>query len=960
MERTGFEMKKRILSLLAMVCMLATILPMLPASAYDMGKTGRYVTISAGGWHTAAIKTDGSLWTWGNNQHGQLGDGTTEDRYFPTKIMDNVLAVSLGNDHSVALTEDGSLWTWGNNSSGQLGNGTTESALTPMKIMDNIAAVSAGGYYTTAIDIYGNLWTWGQNMYGQLCTGTTMNVYCPIQIMDDVIAVSAGSMHVAVIKKDHSLWTWGCNSSGQLGDGTIEGKYSPMKVMDNVKSVSAGLTNTAAIDEENTLWIWGYDTPDQMEDSKNEYMISPTKIMDNAISVSLGINHKAVIDEKGSLWIWGTNTFGQLGNGTVKAESVPIKIFDNVASVEAGRSDTAIIKTDGGLWTWGYNEHGQLGDGTTEDRYSPVKIMDGVRLPGTAPVLELDDVSGAAKPGSWISVSVTVKNSTAKTADAAVTGDGILELRLPEIGLREVTGDDGETYMTGSVDLWCKDEGTVSVTVTLPDGTRTAHEVNVVGEYAGTDEDRHVLRAERMIGNPNYIYYRDATGITERMMQTRGADTELLRERFEGVFDEIATEPGERTDFWEIALLELVASQNSATFFGEDEVGSRIEALDMLISSPLADEDMKTAAEDMKEYLEESAEISDAVEMLVDAVCEENAYGEGYEQTDDLSFMFESDGDDRLAHGFMLLDAMNYVGNLVKDGLAAAEEGFVADETGESTKLLFAAADMHRTLLATGYDIVAAFLESLEETDEDDIAAALDGRDWTDSELLWNIWLEDGEKREEYTEDVKANKKRLERADFYGYETPDIAKYIGEVKSTDVSDWAWEYTEKAVEYGILPDHLRSNYRNNITRAEFCTLLIRMLAEKADISVEELILLRGEPVSVEFDDAVYKDVSDAASLGIVNGVGDNNFNPLGEITRQQAATMLMRAAEVLGYDVSAPETNLAGVADWAADGVNFVVDRGIMTGTDNGFEPEGTYTKEQAITTMVRFYENLGD
>lgn len=95
------------------------------------------------------------------------------------------------------------------------------------------------------------------------------------------------------------------------------------------------------------------------------------------------------------------------------------------------------------------------------------------------------------------------------------------------------------------------------------------------------------------------------------------------------------------------------------------------------------------------------------------------------------------------------------------------------------------------------------------------------------------------------------------------------------------------------------------------------------------------------------------------LGIVTGMGDNTFYPLGEITRQQAATMLMRAAEVLGYDVSAPETNLSGVADWAADGVNFVVDRGIMTGTDNGFEPEGTYTKEQAITTMVRFYENLG-
>ena len=98
----------------------------------------------------------------------------------------------------------------------------------------------------------------------------------------------------------------------------------------------------------------------------------------------------------------------------------------------------------------------------------------------------------------------------------------------------------------------------------------------------------------------------------------------------------------------------------------------------------------------------------------------------------------------------------------------------------------------------------------------------------------------------------------------------------------------------------------------------------------------------------------------SKLGIVTGMGDNTFYPLGEITRQQAATMLMRAAEVLGYDISAPETTLEGVAAWATDGVNFVVDRGIMTGTENGFEPEGTYTKEQAVTTMVRFYENLGN
>ena len=314
---------KRILTLALITAVIAALFPANFVNAYDMGKVDEYQTISVGTLYTAAIKTDGSLWTWGYNGGGELGDGTTEDKLTPVKIMDNVAAVSAGYWHTVAIKTDGSLWTWGYNGGGELGDGTTEDKYTPIKIMDNVAAVSAGGSHTVVIKTDGSLWTWGYNWYGQLGGGTMENKLTPVKIMDNVAAISAGRDHTAAIKTDGSLWTWGYNGGGLLGDGTTEDKSTPVKIMDNVAAVSAGDYHTTAIKTDGSLWTWGW----------------------------------------------------------TSSGSTPIKIMDNVAAVSAGNEHTAAIKTDGSLWTWGRNDYGQLGDGTTENKSIPVKIMDDVRLP---------------------------------------------------------------------------------------------------------------------------------------------------------------------------------------------------------------------------------------------------------------------------------------------------------------------------------------------------------------------------------------------------------------------------------------------------------------------------------------------------------------------------------------------------------------------------------------------------
>ncbi len=343
--------------------------------------------VELGDYHSAAITTDGSLYTWGWNRYGQLGDGTTENRSIPVKIMDNVTSVSLGDWHSAAITTDGSLYTWGYNYDGQLGDGTTTDKSTPVKIMDNVTSVSLGSEHSAAITTDGSLYTWGSNGSGRLGDGTTTSSLTPVKIMDNVASVSLGAYHSAAITTDGSLYTWGDNYYGQLGDGTSTESLTPVKIMDNVTSVSLGYEHSAAITTDGSLYTWGRNYEGQLGDGTATISSTPVKIMDNVASVSLGEYHSAAITTDGSLYTWGYNYYGQLGNGESGKDengeylksTIPIKIMDNVVSVSLGYWHSAAITTDGSLYTWGDNDYGQLGDGTTEDESSiPVKIMDNV------------------------------------------------------------------------------------------------------------------------------------------------------------------------------------------------------------------------------------------------------------------------------------------------------------------------------------------------------------------------------------------------------------------------------------------------------------------------------------------------------------------------------------------------------------------------------------------------------
>ncbi|MCL2013887.1 MAG: chitobiase/beta-hexosaminidase C-terminal domain-containing protein, partial [Oscillospiraceae bacterium] len=338
-------------------------------------------SVSAGSFHTMAIRTDGTLWAWGNNEYGRLGDGTANDRHSPEKIGDDTWqSVSAGGEHTVAIRTDGTLWAWGRNSSGQLGDGTTNNGNRPRKIGDDTwQSVSAGWGHTMAIRTDGTLWAWGMNNYGKLGDGTTTNKSWPEKIGDDTWqSVSASGDHTVAIRTDRSLWAWGMNNYGQLGDGTKTNKSWPRKIGDDTwQSVSASWGHTMAIRTDGTLWAWGMNNSGQLGDGTTTSKTSPVKI-DTWQSVSAGSFHTMAIRTDGSLWAWGRNNSGQLGDGTTSGRFLPVKIGNNTTwkSVSAGWGHTMAIRTDGTLWAWGNNSSGQLGDGTANDRHSPEKIGD--------------------------------------------------------------------------------------------------------------------------------------------------------------------------------------------------------------------------------------------------------------------------------------------------------------------------------------------------------------------------------------------------------------------------------------------------------------------------------------------------------------------------------------------------------------------------------------------------------
>lgn len=356
------------------------------------------LTVEAGLAHTIALKNDGTVWTWGRNDLGQLGDGTTTDRYTPVQVsgLSSIVAIAAGGSHTVALKNDGSVWAWGNNEHGQLGDGTEIERSTPVQVknLDHIIAIDAGDCQTIALKNDGTVWIWGNSKHCWLSNGSIMGSKTPVQIpsLSDIVDIAAGINHAIALKKDGTVWAWGWNNFGQLGNGPFfEDRSIPVQVLyiNNVRAIDASWNySIALLDVEGPFSIsngmvfaWGQNQNDHLylDRMGNQSTPMPVIGINNVIEFSAGSTHIVALKSNGTVWTWGSNTYGEMGVGRAEDDACyspgPVKNLNNVATVTAGGYHSVAIKKDGTVWAWGWNEGGQLGDGTTIDRYIPVQVM---------------------------------------------------------------------------------------------------------------------------------------------------------------------------------------------------------------------------------------------------------------------------------------------------------------------------------------------------------------------------------------------------------------------------------------------------------------------------------------------------------------------------------------------------------------------------------------------------------
>jgi alpha-tubulin suppressor-like RCC1 family protein len=398
----------------------------------QVGAARDWVAVGAGLASSYALKADGTLWAWGQGSAGQLGNGQFARQDLPVLVVNPgsapFVALSCGSDHVLALQSDGSLWSWGGNASGQLGQGGTVSdpstptqVLIPGAFTDNDwTQVAAGGGHSLALKVDGTLWSWGDNALGQLGLGSTLSQNAPVQVgtAQDWAALSAGALHSLALKRNGALWAWGDNSSGQLGLGQLTAQQNaPQQVLAagaaNLAGLGAGAFHSVALKANGDFYAWGGNLDGQLADgSTNGSSLAPELVGSAGIgwvASEPGTQFTVARRSNGTLWTWGDNSGGQLGNGSFGPDPVAtpgaVDTQNNWAAQSAGSSHVAALKADGTLWTWGDNGFGQLGNNTLD--------------PSTFP-LQMTDTKPATPSDTWAAVSAGDFHTLALQGDGTV------------------------------------------------------------------------------------------------------------------------------------------------------------------------------------------------------------------------------------------------------------------------------------------------------------------------------------------------------------------------------------------------------------------------------------------------------------------------------------------------------------------------------------------------------------
>ena len=356
------------------------------SSPVQIGGISTWTQIACGYVHSLAIQSNGTLWAWGNNSFGSLGLGSLTLRSSPAQVgsLSVWTQIALGRgSHSLALQSDGTLWAWGINFAGQLGLSDTNNRSSPTQVgaLSVWAQISAGNNHSLALQSNGTLWAWGANSFGALGLSDTISRSSPVQVgaLSVWTTIACGYTHNLAIQSNGTLWTWGNGADGRLGSGSTLSRSSPGQVglLSVWTRIAAGTAHSLSIQSNGTLWAWGNSGVSQLGLNTTTNMSSPVQV--GALSVwariSAGFNHSLGVSSNGFLYVWGANSFAQLGDDWNNVYS-PIQIgsFSDWTQVMYGTTFAIARRSSGSLWAWGVNNFGQLGNNSTSNMTTPIQI----------------------------------------------------------------------------------------------------------------------------------------------------------------------------------------------------------------------------------------------------------------------------------------------------------------------------------------------------------------------------------------------------------------------------------------------------------------------------------------------------------------------------------------------------------------------------------------------------------
>jgi alpha-tubulin suppressor-like RCC1 family protein len=432
------------------------------------------------GGHTLALRSDGSVWAWGQNNFGQLGDGCVvnmdcADRAFPAPVpgLHDVVAVAAGRGHSLALLANGHVKAWGRNSSGQLGDGSTQSSGTPVLVLPGVVflgarAIAAGGRHSLAVLKDGRMVAWGENGFGQLGDGTLTDRVHPTLIVASPLTgytgVAGGANHSLARHRDGRVFAWGRNHQGQLGNGTFTGSAVPVQIgrLNDVIGVAAGDAHSLVLRVTRTLLAWGGNLSGELGAglaTPNSPTPVPVQGLDTVVALSAGGNHNLAVTVAGAVYAWGSNGSGQLGVPGIIMADAPA-VVDTVGAVTtaaAGFAHSVVASVPGTMLSWGKAPAGGYGapsldravpgqaNGATWIRGLAAGLLHTVAVTSAGHVLavgyngdgQLGDNGSTFDGGTWSPLPVRVKRtpSTFLTDIVAVSAFAGTSLGLTNKGL---------------------------------------------------------------------------------------------------------------------------------------------------------------------------------------------------------------------------------------------------------------------------------------------------------------------------------------------------------------------------------------------------------------------------------------------------------------------------------------------------------------------------------------------